>query len=225
MATAVILLPIAEMPVPTQSRRNGFESSSGEMSTGTRRSQPAKRALGLEAFGVERRLRHRRRTIGTVRGAAPKDPPPEPGSDRKPRCRDAREWLGRSCCRLEQVPRPLGEVGEVDAAAVGVVDDPLRERERLVDQLAAVGGVAPMPAGSSARCGRRPAARRRPRPRRACGDRLHGRRRRAARARRSCRRARTSRSRGTPSSASVRHDAPRATRERLLAKDARLERR
>ncbi len=42
MATAVIWLPIAEMPVPTQSRRNGFESLSGEMSTGTRRSQPAK---------------------------------------------------------------------------------------------------------------------------------------------------------------------------------------
>ena len=31
-----------EMPLPSQSRRNGFEMRSGEMSTGSRRSQPEK---------------------------------------------------------------------------------------------------------------------------------------------------------------------------------------
>ena len=49
----MIWLPIAEMPVPNQSRRNGFESLSGEMSTGDA-AQPAGEAgaLGLDLGSI-----------------------------------------------------------------------------------------------------------------------------------------------------------------------------
>ena len=80
--------------------------------------------------------------------------------------------VGRVRRRLEQPARAPLQVGEVEPALLGALDDPPRERDRVVDDLD-VRRAPPGPSrrGSSARCATRRSGRRRPRPRRACAGR------------------------------------------------------
>src|SRR5205823_970233 len=67
--------------------------------------------------------------------------PRGPSARRSPGRASEQLLRGRLRGQLEQLPRAAPEVGEIDAAGLGLLGEPLRELERLVDELRVAGGL------------------------------------------------------------------------------------